>query len=218
MTEKVLELFAHKVYEVDFPNYHEIEQSLFDEVTSYFGENYSSDYNKHEHPIKNGGIKVIYDSRFKRLDDITNPAMRQVFDFITEHGKKYWDVLGLSDQLNPYILNAWTTAVRNGGFVASHNHNPIPIAGVFYIKAEAGQGNLFIENPNDLLVGRFPYRANGEYVPQRFNYEIESKSGKLVLFPGWMKHFTKENTTNDIRISMAVNFGCQGQVWITDLG
>jgi uncharacterized protein (TIGR02466 family) len=217
MTAKVLELFAHKVYEIEFPNYDKIQEQLINEVSSYFGNEFTSDYNDHDHPIKYGNIKDIYDSR--NLSNVPTPCIKSVFDFITEQGKTYWDqILGFTDQLNPYILNAWVNAVKKGGFVSSHNHNPIPISGVFYIKANKGQGNLYLENPSDLFIGRLPYKANNEYTPHRFNYEIESRSGKLVLFPGWMKHFTKENTTDDIRISMAVNFGCQGQVWMTDLG
>jgi uncharacterized protein (TIGR02466 family) len=217
MTGKVLELFAHKIYEVEFPDFSKIQHQLISEVSTHFDENFTSKYNGHDHPIRNGHLKDIYNSKVSTV--IEQPKLKSVLDFINEHGKKYWDeVLEYHNDLNPYILNAWVTAVKQGGFVASHNHNPIPVAGVFYIKAEHGQGNLYLENPNDLFIGRAPYKANSGYVPQRFNYEINSVSGKLVLFPGWMKHFTKENTTNDTRISMAVNFGCQGQVWFTDLG
>ena len=217
MTGKVLNLFSHQVYEVEFPNFNKIQEQLIAEVSTFFGDNFTSDYNKHDHPIKNGHLIDIYNSM--NSTEISHPCIKSVFDFITEEGKKYWnDVLGYHDGLHPYILNAWVTAVKNGGFVASHNHNPIPVAGVFYIKAEKGQGNLYLENPNDLLIGKAPYKANSGFVPQRFNHEIQSTSGKLILFPGWMKHFTKENTTNDIRISTAVNFGCQGEVRFTDLG
>lgn len=217
MTGNVLELFPHKVYEVNFPNYQIIQDDLIQEISTFFGDNFTSEYNNHDHPVRNGFLKDIYDVR--NSSNINLPNLKSVFDFITVEGKKYWDeILSYSDQLTPYILNAWVTAVKNGGFVASHNHNPIPVAGVFYIRAEEGQGNLYLENPSDLVIGKAPYKANSGYVPQRFNYEMKSVSGKLILFPGWMKHFTKENTTNDIRISMAVNFGCQGQVWFTDLG
>jgi uncharacterized protein (TIGR02466 family) len=216
MSGKVLELFSHRVYEVDFPEYGKIQDQLIKEVSTYFKEDFTSDYNNHDHPIRQGNLQSIYNSR--NPIELT-PELKKVFDFITEHGKTYWEnVLGYHDQLYPYILDAWITAVRQGGFVSSHNHNPIPVAAVFYIKAEEGQGNLYLENPNDLLIGKAPYKANSGYVPQRFNYEMQSRSGKLILFPGWMKHFTKENTTNEIRISMAVNFGCQGQIWFTDLG
>jgi uncharacterized protein (TIGR02466 family) len=217
MTAKVTDLFAHSIYEVDFPNFADIQPQLIEEVKTYFGDNYTNDYDKHDHPIRNGSLKNIYDAR--TMLEIDKPCLNSIFKFITEHGKTYWnDVLGYSDQLTPYILNAWITAVQQGGFVASHNHNPIPVAGVFYIKSEEVQGNLFLENPNDLIIGKAAYKANSDYIPQRFNYQLKSTSGKLVLFPGWMKHFTKENLTNDIRISMAINFGCHGQVWITELG
>lgn len=217
MTGKVLELFAHKIYEVEFPEFNKIQRQLIEEVSTYFDKNFISDYNLHDHPIRNGYLKDVYNSRI--TTEVNHPNLKSVLDFITVEGKKYWDeILGYHDALDPYILNAWVTAVKQGGFVASHNHNPIPVAAVFYIKAEQEQGNLYLENPSDIFIGRAPYKANSGYVPQRFNYEIQATSGKLVLFPGWMKHFTKENTTDDIRISMAVNFGCQGQVYFTDLG
>lgn len=217
MNGKVLELFAHKVYEVEFPNYGNIQDQIIDEVSTYFDDNFTSNYNGHEHPIRGGHLKDIYNSRVSK--EIPHPNLKSVFDFITTEGTNYWnDVLGYHDGLNPYIINAWVNAVRQGGFVASHNHNPIPVAGVFYIKAMPEQGNLYLENPSDSIIGRAPYKANSGYVPQRFTHQIQSTSGKLILFPGWMKHFTKENITEDVRIAMAVNFGCQGQVWFTDLG
>lgn len=217
MTGKVLELFAHKIYEVEFPEFNKSQNQLIEEVSTYFDDNFTSDYNNYNHPFGNVNLKNIYDSRI--TTEVPHPNLKSVFDFITNEGKKYWDeILGYTDALDPYILNASVTAVKQGGFVASHNHNPIPVAAVFYIKAEQGQGNLYLENPSDIFIGKAAYKSNSIGVPQKFNYEINSTSGKLVLFPGWMKHFTKENTTNDIRISMAVNFGCQGQVYFTDLG
>lgn len=209
-------LFAHQIYEVDFENYAAIQQDTIAEVSTFFGENFSSNYNNHEHPIKNGGVQQVYDERVSK--EINQPNLKKLFEFITHHGKEYWNILGYSDILTPRILNAWVTSVHRGGFVASHNHSPIPLAGVFYIKADSNQGNLFVENPSDYILGRSAYKANNGYVPQRYHHEIPVTSGKLVLFPGWMKHFTKENLTDDVRISMAVNFGCQGQVWFTDLG
>jgi uncharacterized protein (TIGR02466 family) len=217
MTATVTDLFAHRIYEVDFPNFENIQPELIEEIKTYFGENYTNEEIKHDHPLRNGSGKNIYDAR--SMKEIDKPCLNSIFKFITEHGKIYWnDTLGYTDQLTPYILNTWVSAVKHGGSFSSHNHNPIPIAGVFYIKAEKGQGNLFLENPNDLIIGKSIYKTNNENVPQRFNHQIQSTSGKLVLFPGWMKHFTKENLTNDVRISMAVNIGCHGQVWMTDLG
>ena len=141
--------------------------------------------------------------------------MKLVFDFITQHGKEYWKELGLSNMLDPYILQLIGTETARGGFISSHNHNPIAIAGVFYLKATPNLGNLFLEIPLDLVLGKSP-RQSQNMLPTKFNHEIEAISGKLVLFPGWMKHFTQPNPTDDVRMSMAVNFGCEGQVYVTE--
>lgn len=214
---KTTDLFAHTVYEAEFPNFQEIQVPLIDYITNNFNSEFINEYNGHDHPIRSGAVTRIYD-RFKYEQEnksIEDSNLKAVFDWITAHGKEYWKILNLSTHLDPYILQLWATAVKRGGFVASHNHNPVPVSGVFYLKAEPKLGNLYLENPLDLLIGKSPYHVD-ERTPTRFNHEIESTSGKLVLFPGWMKHFTRPNPTDELRMSMAVNFGCQGQVYFTE--
>ena len=211
------DIFPIKIYEAQYPNFENIKQQLIDNITSNFNSEFVNEYSGHDHPLRAGAVTKIYDKftyseEGKTIDD---PNLKLVFDWITEHGKEYWKILNLSQHLNPYILQLWATAVKQGGFIASHNHNPIPVAGVFYLKAEPRLGNLFLENPLDLVLGKSPNHSD-QHTPTRFNYEVEAISGKLVLFPGWMKHFTRPNPTDDLRMSMAVNFGCQGQVWFTE--
>jgi uncharacterized protein (TIGR02466 family) len=214
---KTTNLFAHTVYEVEYPDYQQIQQPLIDHITTNFNSEFINSYSSHDHPIRNGALTRIYDRYLyeKENKQIENPILQTLFDWITFHGKEYWRVLNLSQHLDPYILQLWATAVKQGGFVASHNHNPVPVSGVFYLKADPSLGNLYLENPLDLVIGKSPYQVD-ERTPTRFNHQIEAVSGKLVLFPGWMKHFTAPNPTDEVRISMAVNFGCQGQVYFTE--
>ena len=216
---KTTDLFAHTIYETKFVGYENIQTPLINYITSNFNSEFVNEYSGHDHPLRTGAVTKIYDkfNYSKEGKTIDDPNLKLVFDWITEHGKEYWKILNLSQHLNPYILQLWATAVKQGGFVASHNHNPIPVAGVFYLKAEPRLGNLFLENPLDLVLGKSPHHVDTR-TPTRFNYEVAAISGKLVLFPGWMKHFTRPNPTDDLRMSMAVNFGCQGQVWFTDQG
>jgi uncharacterized protein (TIGR02466 family) len=210
-------IFSLPIYEVEIPNFSLIENDLFNYITQNFTSDFINDYHEHDHPIRNGALTRIYDkfSYEKNGEKIADENFKKVFNFIDDHGKEYWKILGLSNMLNPYILQLWATVTKKGGFVASHNHNPVPISGVFYVKSTPVQGNLFLENPLDLVLGKSPRQVDS-LTPTRLNYEVESKSGKLVLFPGWMKHFTRPNPTDEIRMSMAVNFGCQGQVWFTE--
>jgi len=212
----VTDIFSQKIYEVSFPNYDEIKDSLINYVSNSLPNKFINEYDGHEHPIRNGALTVVYD-RFADMNaTIDHPILKQIHDFINEHGRKYWEILNFSKLLNPYILQLWINAVPKGGFVASHNHNPTPISGVFYINAEPRMGNLFLENPLEILLGRTPMNSEGGKPFRNFDYEVQSTSGKLVLFPGWMKHYTKINSTDECRMSMAVNFGCYGEVYFTE--
>jgi len=214
---KITPLFAHPVYEVDFPNYLEIQESLVNYIRSTFNSEVID--HRHDHPLTAGVVTKIYDkwAYHKEGKTINDTNLQLLFDWITVHGKEYWKILNLSENLNPYILQLIGTETSKGGFLASHNHNPVPIAGAFYLQASPNSGNLFLENPLDLVLGKSPRHGN-KLAPTRLNYEIEAVSGKLVLFPGWMKHFTRPNPTDDVRMSMAVNFGCEGQVYVTEFG
>jgi hypothetical protein len=216
---KTTDIFPLKIYEAEYPEFDKIQGALIDHISKNFNSEFINEYNGHDHPLRSGALTRICDAvdfqeQGKTIDD---PNLKLLIDWITEHGKEYWKILNLSTYLDPYILQLWVTAVNKGGFVASHNHNPMPIAGVFYISAEEGQGNLMLENPSDLIVGKAPYEKT-KGVPNRHTFEVEARSGKLILFPGWMKHSSKANNTDDVRMSMAVNFGCHGQVFHTDLG
>lgn len=214
---KKTDIFAHTIHEVEFPDYQSIQAPLIDFISSSFNSDFDNEYHGHDQPIKMGAVAKIYDSHtyYHEGKKIENPYLKKLFDWITEHGIEYWNTLNYSDHLTPFILQAWATAVKRGGFVASHNHNPVPISGVFYLKFDQGQGNLFLENPLDILIGKSALKASDK-TPTRLNYEVQCASGKLVLFPGWMKHFTRPNDTDEVRMSMAVNIGCHGQVHYTE--
>jgi len=209
---KTTDIFAHSICEIEFPDYDRIKEECIAYTKAQFDNQFSNEYQGHDHPIKNGAIKCIYD---KFSVPLQSAAFLELHDWINEQGKKYWEVLNLTKFLDPYVMQFWVNAVPRGGFVASHNHNPVPISGVFYINAEPHMGNLYLENPMELVLGKSAYHTETR-TPTRFTYEIESKSGELVFFPGWMRHHTKPNPTDEIRMSMAVNYGCIGQVNYTE--
>ncbi len=214
---KKTDIFAHTIHEITFPEFDKIQQPLIDYIRENFNTDFDNEYYGHDQPIRSGAVIKIYDSNtwFHEGRNIEDPNLKKLFDWITEQAVDYWNTLNFSEHLTPYILQAWATAVKRGGFVASHNHNPVPISGVFYLKCDPSQGNLFLENPLDILIGKSALKANDK-TPTRLNFEIQAVSGKLVLFPGWMKHFTRPNMTDEIRMSMAVNIGCHGQVHYTE--
>lgn len=214
---KTTDLFPITIYEAEYPEFDKIQDDLIKYISKNFNSEFLNEYDGHDHPLRAGALTKIYDKvEYQKTGRvIDNENLKSLYDWISEHGKEYWEMLNLSEYLNPYILQLWVTAVSKGGFVASHNHNPVPISGVFYLKAEPRLGNIYFENPLDLVLGRSPNKFT-DRTPTRFNHEMDAVSGKLILFPGWLKHFTRPNPTDELRMSMAVNFGCHGQVYITE--
>ena len=124
---KTTDIFAQTIYEVDYPDFDRIQSTLIDYISTNFNSEFVNEYHHHDHPIRMGALSIIYDSHkfLKEGKELEDENLKSIFNWMTEHGKKYWEILNLSEHLSPHILQLWATAVRRGGFVASHNHNPV---------------------------------------------------------------------------------------------
>jgi hypothetical protein len=224
---EIVNIFPHQIYVCDYPNFDEIKDSIAGEIKKYLGvdvvpDNYSKDVSDRvrDSIIRGGEYGVMYDivnfDNPSKPEDIANPDLKKLHDWMEDRCREYWEVLDYNEKLNPYILQLWGVWQGPGGFTTSHNHGAIPIAGAFYVDAE-NKGNLVLEDPSELILSRAPHNKT-KGIPKRFTQEIEVKNGRLVLFPGWLKHFSKSNLSDENRILMAINFGCSGQVFFTDQG
>tara|TARA_R110000803_G_scaffold170976_1_gene233910 strand:- start:256 stop:933 length:678 start_codon:yes stop_codon:yes gene_type:complete len=121
-----------------------------------------------------------------------------------------WKELNYNSKLKPGIRQMWALKTLPGGTsVYPHNHSPYPLAGVLYLKLEKGMGNIIFENPNNLVVGMDPYNwdewnsnTNRSFVQDT----VKVETGDLIIFPGWLRHFTEENQTTENRYVLSFNF------------
>jgi len=203
MEAKVTNAFAIPIYEVEYENFADIQQSLIDNIPF---ENKNEEC--HEHPVTG----ELYNVSDKSKGVNSQPIYTDLLKWCEIHAKKYWETLGFTELLEPHILSSWIGIQSKGGKCISHNHNPHPIGGVFYLKATSEQGDLVLENPLDLLIGRHPLSSYNNTLPTRLKLIVKATSGKLVLFPGWMKHYSQGNNTNEKRYAMALNYGCRTDV------
>ena len=196
----IKQIFPTTIYETYFENYQDIKQEMVDKIIPLIK---SNDDNKHQLLINSFSTANTVRDVHKKID------ISVITDFINFHVDKYWKEIGFTSFVKPYILHLWVNKIPMGGNLASHNHNPNIMAGVFYISAKPEMGNLLLENPMELLLGRMPWE-NQEQKYLTFDHEIDVCDGKLVLFPGWLKHRTKFNLIDENRIVIGINFGCAG--------
>jgi uncharacterized protein (TIGR02466 family) len=191
-------IFPTLIYESTWKNFEDKSKEFISKIKPYLENNLASG---NEYVDKNGN------DIFKR----TNPNLqnlsefREVVDFIEYHGKEYWRELGYTNQQDPYILQLWANEVPPGGFTPAHNHNPVAIGGVLYLDADPTKGNLYLEDPNQMIKGRSPY--DWQYKPYLYTEEIKIESGKMIMFPGYLMHHTRSNRSNTSRYVFGFNFG-----------
>lgn len=201
-------IFGIDIYEAEMPNFDRISNDIINKVVPTLLE---PDIKDHESQ-RGGSRSNYYKVNFQLHKDID---ISPVSEFILSQAKIYWDHLKYSKRLTPKILNTWANITPPGGHWETHIHSPAPIAGAFYLNAKPGMGNIVFEHPLETLLACQPFEFDLE--PRHYDFVAESKTGKLILFPGWMKHRTQVNHSNEPRLVIGVNIGCEGTVSYTHL-
>ena len=135
---------------------------------------------------------------------------KHFLDFATKCADEYWKELDYFTGLKPYVLDMWANLTPKDGWINSHLHISMPLNAVLYLDASPEQGNLIIENPNDQLLATQPVNYRETY---QFEQEIEVNTGDFIIFPGYLKHKVKPNTSDRTRMILGLNFGCKGFYW-----
>jgi uncharacterized protein (TIGR02466 family) len=144
-------------------------------------------------------------SSFDIISDLhTQDTYKTLVEFINCHAQVYWKTLGYSTKLNPVIRHMWANRYNSNGYIELHNHSPINIVGTFYLKKQADVANIVLEHPNHILLNHQPI-AYGPTAYKQFEQEINTESGDLLMFPGYLQHRTLVNTSTEDRIIIGFN-------------
>ncbi len=133
----------------------------------------------------------------------TNQLVNAINPCIAE----YWKELNYHPNIKPYIQEMWATISRKAGYVPSHFHGPTPITAVYYLDKTEGSGDLIIQHPLEALLGSQPINFPFDEFEQR----MKIQQGDLIMFPGYIRHKTERNVSDDIRISIGMNIASRGE-------
>jgi ectoine hydroxylase-related dioxygenase (phytanoyl-CoA dioxygenase family) len=84
----------------------------------------------------------------------------------------------------------------------------MPMVAAFYLKAEYDSGDLILTNPAEYSITNIPFSTD---IERKIETGIKVRTGDLVLFPGYIRHKTGENLSNDDRIVISFNIGYSGK-------
>lgn len=131
------------------------------------------------------------------------PEMQPVTDFIAEHATKYWDELNYTGL--PVIEEMWANIYYPESHIAAHTHSPMILTACFYLEKNDNTGNIVFENPLSQILKFHPYKITPENYTLALETEVNTESGDLIIFPGYLSHRTLPNNSSDNRIIIGAN-------------
>jgi uncharacterized protein (TIGR02466 family) len=117
---------------------------------------------------------------------------------ILDHVKCYCNYLEFKIP-NNYKIESWMTLFNKDDYAHTHNHGHADISGVYYYKTTGDDGDIFFESPVEGSTSSSVYAKYAE------RWKHTPKVGKIILFPGWLKHGVIRNTKESKRHSISFN-------------
>jgi len=181
----------------------EVLESIQSELTVAYDDLYSKDVFRHN--SKSSSHKLS-DTEFASnfIEEYDTLAFKRVIDY---HLKYYFSDLGLDfgkgkRPFNYSITNSWVALNEPKSYAVVHSHGDADISGVYYLKTNGKDGNIFFETPTKTMKNSYCFRNYHKAI------EVVPEEGLLLLFPGWLEHgvATNETTSDRVSISFNINF------------
>ena len=102
-------------------------------------------------------------------------------------------------QLEYTFQSSWFTKQEKGHYARMHSHGISDISGVYYYQTSGEDGHFEMNCPNVVM------EATQCYQHIAMTTVCVPKVGMLKLFPSWLYHGIRTNTTDDTRISLSFN-------------
>lgn len=199
-----INLFPIKVYKATYDKAAEFKETIFSKL-DYAWEPADKD---NQYFMRNGTLCT-----YNVEADISRKFPEETRDFVefaTNAAREYWKELNYFPGLEPYIIDMWANTTPKGGWVESHLHLSTPLTATLYVDASPEQGNVVFEHPSDALLASQPIDYQKRY---QFEHEEQVHTGDFLMFPGYLKHRVKQNTSDRTRLIIGVSFGCKGYYW-----
>jgi uncharacterized protein (TIGR02466 family) len=129
-----------------------------------------------------------------------------LFEKVVVHATRYAQEMGADVQaFRPGFLNSWGNIYPKGEYVRQHNHPNSVMSGVYYLDCPPGTGGTHFINPLE-YARAMDYPAFAERNMKNFEeVYFDEQPGRIILFPGWLKHYTEANQSDQDRVILSFN-------------
>tara|TARA_Y100000114_G_C11664116_1_gene280486 strand:- start:77 stop:724 length:648 start_codon:yes stop_codon:yes gene_type:complete len=161
-------------------------------------------------------IKHIHLSKTSFL--LKDKRLNRIKQFFDERMNNY--IKNVVEVRNKFVMTqSWSTITKKGEHHHTHNHPNTMFSLVFYVSSEGERsGNFMLNFGLTRLEERwlFKYDITNYNTFNSGTWEYEVHSGDVIIFPAWVLHSTRENTTDKDRIIVGANYFIDGEVGSTE--
>ena len=116
--------------------------------------------------------------------------------FLNENLHGYLTQLGF-DANTPHRLESWITLLDTDDYGHIHDHGNADVSGVYYFQTNEQDGDIVFYNPAP--------QVDMSTILKASTWRHKPMIGKMLLFPGYLKHGIFRNETTSTRISLSFN-------------
>ena len=100
----------------------------------------------------------------------------------------------------------WCNINSYGDYNTLHNHRGSILSGVFYVDVpDENMGNINFQRSDDIAYYLPPLKEYNNFTGEKASYKPET--GKVLIFPSWLKHSVDGSRSKKERISISFNYG-----------
>ncbi len=145
-----------------------------------------------------GELNPGEDRVIEALDGVLRSSVRQVISGLLAEGFGDHEVMAYAS--DAWSLRTWGTVLDGGGGQSPHQHPLGWLSGVYYVRLPEAITSA-TDGAGQLEFGRLPERIQATTEPVIF--PVTPREGRLVIFPSWFYHSTRQFDADEPRVSIA---------------
>jgi len=187
-------IFTQEVFHFTMPNFEEWKKQIKQIILVEENKNIHKHDTSPEEACNVMAKRTAWNShqRYQILDDLCKEIALHLENFIEEEG---YDIPKL------VVNSCWINWYKKNQYAQPHKHG-YQLSVVFFVDVEKSNGKFFF-NSNDYTVLTKKDEAHTNF---NNTVQVDAKDGTVLFFDGSITHSVSSNTTDNDRITVAINF------------
>lgn len=156
-----------------------------------------------ERLVQERGAQTAGRAAQTRNDLQHRPELDPLLTLVKEAAKQALDSLH-ADYRELVVTGCWGNLSRPGDSHHEHSHPNNYLSGVYYVRTAPGGDSISFADPRPQAHVIAP-RLTKPSPETASTVTLEARAGRLLLFPGWLRHFVGVNGAAADRISISFN-------------